>query len=561
MRATNGRLVKVATCFEDQAPSLADLNDDDLLARRTELSGEMATLSAIDTADLTDEQVDRMEEIGASLTAIRVESARRVVASATAPEEPVAPEAAPEAADEEDEEDEVEVGSPATTPQPEALVAAAPRGPAPAARRSGPVSEPPATAKANRMIPFTAAADVPGHPAGATLDIAKVAEAFVKKASSLPKMSGRSRFSNSYGIAQITKEFDPRAIVAGNDAEEVLKFVSNEKNTPKGSLVASGGWCAPSETLYELAAENETTEGLYSLPEVLAARGGFNTTLGPDFADIFTDTGFCFTEGQDIAGDYNPESPGNQGKPCFKVECPDFTETRLDVCGLCISAGYLQNRAYPELTQRTIRGALVAHQHRMAGRVLADVIAGSTEIDSANLDLNPGAVAPVLEALELQILDMRYRVRMGVNRSMEVIAPIWAKGLLRADLSRRLGVDMLSVPDARLNAWFAERGANVQWVYNFDDLSGSGFNQWPDTIRFVVYPAGTWIRASSDVIDLGVIHDSTQFAFNNFTALFTEEGWAVIKRGFDSRVVSVRVCASGVTGAGANLVCSDESPA
>jgi hypothetical protein len=56
------------------------------------------------------------------------------------------------------------------------------------------------------------------------------------------------------------------------------------------------------------------------------------------------------------------------------------------------------------------------------------------------------------------------------------------------------------------------------------------------------------------------VHDSRQFEYNNFTALFTEEGWAVIKRNHDSRVVTVPVCASGVTAAGADLCNVVESP-
>lgn len=548
MRATPGRLVKVATCFEDQAPSLADLSDDELGARRAELATELDSLTAIDNAELTDEQIDRMEELAASLPVLRAETVRRAAAAAVAELEPEV----------EVETEEVEAEEEA--PVVEALVAAAP---APvAASRPQRVTKAPVV-KAPNSLPLFAAADVPGLTAGSEIDMAKLSEAFVRRATSLPKMGQRpGKFSNSYSIAQIKKDFDPRAIVRGNDdAEAALDFVTSEKNTKKGSLVASGGWCAPSETLYNLAAELETTEGLYSLPEILAARGGFNTTLGPDFASLYADTGFCFTEGQDAAGDYNAEESGAQGKPCFKVECPDFTEVRLDVCGVCISAGYLQNRAYPELTGRTIRGALVAHQHRLASRILSDVIAGSDGVDAANLDPNPGAVAPLLDAIELQVWDMRYRHRMSPNRTLEAVFPLWVRGLLRADLSRRLGVDLISVPDARINAWFAERGIAPQFIYNFDDLGGVGANTWPNVVRFLLYPAGTWVRASSDVIDLGVVHDSTQFAFNNYTALFTEEGWGVLKRWHESRIVSVDVCPSGVTGAGANLVCSDESPA
>lgn len=539
MRATKGRLIQVATCFEDQAPSLADLTDDEFNARRDELNGEWATLSAIDNADLTDEQIDRMEELGALLTTLRVDSARRVALAAVAPvEAPVVVEDAPEA-----------------------LVAAAPApvtaGPAPVASAPAPVVAAPLSAAKPRLM-FTASSDVKGVSAGSDLDIAKLSQLMVAKATSLPRTRPTKR--NEYTLATITKQFDPRAIVTGSNAEEAIRFATNEANTPKGSLVASGGWCAPSENLYALAAQLSTTEGIYSLPEILVARGGINSTLGPQFADLYADTGFCFTEAQDIAGDYDPTTGGVQPKPCFKVECPDFAEVRLDVCGVCISAGYLQNKAYPEMTERTISEALVAHQHRLASRILADVIAGSDATVAPSANINPGAVAPLLEAIELQVWDVRYRHRMSPSRTLEAVFPLWVKGLLRADLSRRLGVDLLSVPDSRLSAWFSERGVSAQFIYNFDDLGGpGGIESYPETVRFVLYPAGTWVRGSSDVIDLGVVHDSTQFAFNNYTALFTEEGWLVLKRGHESRVVTVPVCASGATGAGVDL-CAIESP-
>lgn len=540
MRATYGRLVQVATCFEDQAPSLADLTDDELSAHRDELAAEFAGLNEIDNAELTDEQVDRIEALGALMTATRAESARRVAAAALVEDTP------------EVVEDEAPEALVAATPAP------APR-PAPVAARPRQIVEAPEAPEDGR-IPIYAAADVSGYAAGAPMSLEDISSAIVRRATSLPKLGARAgKFSNRYGVGLIRKEFAPQAIVSGNDAEEAIKFVTDERNTPKGSLVASGGWCAPSETLYDLC-ELETAEGLYSLPEIMAARGGFNSTIGPDFADLFSDTGFCFTEAQDIAGDYDPESPGNQGKPCFKVECPEFTEMRLDVCGVCISAGYLQNRAYPELTARTVRGALVAHQHRLASRILADVIADSDAITiPAPSQGDGGATAPLLDAIELQVWDMRYRNRLSPNRTLEAVFPLWVKGLVRADLSRRLGVDLISVNDARINAWFAERGISAQFIYNFDDLGGiAAAVQWPSEVRFVLYVAGTWVRASSDVIDLGVVHDSSQFAFNNYTALFSEEGWGVLKRCHDSRIISVPVCASGATAAGVNL-CDVES--
>jgi hypothetical protein len=47
-----------------------------------------------------------------------------------------------------------------------------------------------------------------------------------------------------------------------------------------------------------------------------------------------------------------------------------------------------------------------------------------------------------------------------------------------------------------------------------------------------------------DVISLDAIFDSALLYQNDFTALFTEEGWLLAKRGHDSREVTVPICAT-----------------
>lgn len=315
--------------------------------------------------------------------------------------------------------------------------------------------------------------------------------------------------------------------------------------------------CAPSETLYDFC-EMESNAGLVSFPEIQAMRGGFFHTMGPTFSDLFTDVGFCFTEAQDIAGDYDPDVAGNQPKPCFTVGCPEFEETRLDVCGVCVRAGYLLSRAYPEMVDRTVRGILVGHRHRVASRLIATAVANSDLVSMPIVDANPGAISPILEALEMQALSINYAHRRDPNAPVEIIAPLWFHALVRADASRRPGVDLISLSNERINAWLRERGIMAQFVYNWQDLA-SPVSAWPDSIQILMYPAGTWVKATSGVIDLGVVHDSTLMAQNNYSAAFSEEGLALLKRCPESRRIVIPVCASGIVGQTALNGCS-ESP-
>lgn len=377
---------------------------------------------------------------------------------------------------------------------------------------------------------------------------------FNRPAFDAAQRSGR-RLRQQFSIATIRKPIPANLMVNSSDVmhvEEVIANARNEKNLPGGSLVASGGWCAPSETLYDLY-EAESRDGIFSLPEIGIARGGINRTLGPDFASIYAATGWGYTEAEDIAGDYDGEGGGS--KPCYHVECTDFEDIRLQLQGLCLTAGLLQVRGYPELIARVTRGALVAHDHKMASIILNAVQAGSTAV------LMPGpqqgAIAPVLNAMELQSEHMRYVNRMGRGATIEVVAPYWIRGVIRNDLARRAGVDLISVPDSRINAWFTERGIVPQYVYNFQDLTGTAGTvlQWPSKVTFLMYPAGAWVRGTSDIITLDTLYDSTLLGTNDYTALYSEEGWLVVKMAHDSRAITVPICPDGAAAAGVDFMC------
>lgn len=322
--------------------------------------------------------------------------------------------------------------------------------------------------------------------------------------------------------------------------DAVLDRATDETQLPGGSLTASGGWCAPSETVYELVNEVESRDGLLSIPEVGVQRGGLSFTQGISFAELYqsvAQNGIYFDEATDESGNY---SGPNGTKPCIDVPCPTFDEYRLDVSGLCVTAGILASRGYPEALARTLRGLMVAHDHIMNGRVIQEIANGSTQVTMPTTQV--GATSPLLDAIELQVEHYKYTRRMSRGTSLEAVFPYWVRGVIRHDLSRRQGVEMLVVTDQQINQWFSELDVNPQFVYNWqpiDDTSASQFTTWPTSMTFLLYASGTWIKGVSDIISLDTVYDSQQLGENNFTALFTEEGFFVAQRGQDSRAVTV----------------------
>jgi hypothetical protein len=169
----------------------------------------------------------------------------------------------------------------------------------------------------------------------------------------------------------------------------------------------------------------------------------------------------------------------------------------------------------------------------------------------------------------MAIVDIKYRLRMARNATMEVVLPYWVRAQFRADLSRRTvgDLDLLAVSDAQIDAWFAQRGANVQFVYDWQDAFTTtpqtgqpGFattpvSILPATTQFLVYPSGTWVKAVQDVITLNAIYDTTNLPTNTMTQLFAEDGWAMLQMCPVSRVYTVPTCPSGSTTAPSAVDC------
>jgi len=585
-------VVSLATAYDDATtddtiefhmPEDLAVLDDAALAEA--LDTARAAFDALDSDEVTPDIVETMTQLADAAEALRDEQARREAEAAEArakadelrqrisgsPEDDES-DAEPEAAAD-DEAPIAEVTDEAIAEvieQETAVVASSDEQPKRqplsitlSGARSRRAPEP--VVEAPKGLSLVAAADLPGIASGSTITPNQAAEAFIAKSRGInvdamrrSAASGK-RSVQSFQLGSVIKEFpEELRVTRGSDADAILKLAADSSRLPGGSLVASGaGWCSPSEVLYELAEAAETTDGMFSLPEVQVDRGGLRHTLGADFSSVFSEDAisWSFTEDEVEAGDY--DGYGGGSKPCFFVECADFVEDRLDVAGVCIRAGLLTNNAYPELIENIVRKSLVAHEFKQARRKLARIAAGSTAVTMPG---NPsGATSPTLDAIELQVEDYKQRHRIGRGRSLEAIFPHWVRGAIRADLARRAGVMLTNVSDADIVAHLATRGVNAQFVYELDDLTGPAADRtaFPDQFKFLLYLEGTWIGGTTAVINLESVFDSALVEQNIYTQLFTEEGWLVAKRFHDSRVVTVPICVDGMTRFGFEAVTTD----
>lgn len=535
---------------------LTALSGEDLAAALAEAREEAREVNAIADDEFTDENLERLEALSAFIEAgdaaetkatadAAAVAERRANARAKAAEvtdTTAADEAAAAAAAAEAEavaEAEAAAKAAADAEAGKELVAAGrKRGVVAKAATGAPTPKVPERARPT----LTAAADVPGFATGSVLkDLDDVAEGFIARFSAMPRGKVGS-VQNRYGVAHILKpRSDGLTMENFRSLQDLLQAASVEERLPGGSLTAAGGWCAPSETVYDLCTI-ESTDGLWDLPEVQVNRGGLNFTKGPSFEDFYAYAATAFqTEAEAEAGTL---------KVCIPVECPPFEDVRLDAAYACVSAGILTNAAYPELIRRYIEGTLIAQRHAVSARM----IAAAEAITGAAIpipDVWANALS-VLHALELVAEGERDRFRMSRSATLEVLLPFWVRPALRADLANRTGVDLTNVTDAMLDAHFTNRGMRVQWLYNYQSIAVTGdtvATDYPDTLEAIMYPAGTFVMLTDDVIRLDAVYDSVGLSTNTYTAIFVEEGVALANVCHDPRRISIAFDVTGLTAA------------
>lgn len=502
-------------------------------------------------AELTDEQLADLTSLGTAVQTVRAEQeTRRVAAEARAQEvatarasldeavkagEKPADEAKAEKATEEtdpagksaDEDKPEEKTAPEETApviEKEAVTAAA-RKPAPARASSvvagGGKTDAPAAAAGRKPLSITASADT-GYAAGSTLEsLYDLAKAFENRARTF---GAGGTHGQKLSVGAVRKmEADYRFRDTNPEFEDHMALVAaatDPRNLPGGSLVAAGGWCAPSVTDYEFGEKLETVDGVLSIPEVGITRGGINLTKGPDFSAFYADSNSWFkqTETQAIA---------KTVKPFFTIACPPFTETRLDVIGWAAKSDILTEVGYPELIQRYLEMALVAHAHRLNADTINRILAlagaaivmpgiGSNTIDSLN-------------ALEFQSSKLRAKYRMAHDAVIEGFAPMFLREVFRADLAYREDKDLISVSNAEIDTFLVKRQIALQFVYDWQDLAQNA-TDYPATADVVLYPAGTYFRGTQDVIKLDAIYDSVGLSTNTYVAGFFEEATLVASK-------------------------------
>lgn len=420
--------------------------------------------------------------------------------------------------------------------------------------------------QAARPVTITAAADVPGFATGSSLDgMEQVAKALMNRvkgfapfnaqaARAINSQTGGAPALSKFGVASFGINFDAsqnplkmadeygavKAALKRREESIVASMAAAKSGKDADPTLTAAGWCAPSENVYSFIADY-VVDGLWTVPEVNAPRGGLNITTGPERSsqgDALDDFGFTQTEAQAEAG---------QEKTCETIVCPDFTDHRLDAIGYCFKIPLLTQKAYPELVTDALRFANVLYAHKGNRRLINDLVALSTAVSFQGYG---ATFTDALEALSLIAVAERRRWNVGQNAIMEVKVPAFALEVFRADMSRRNGIAKDSVSDADIARHFADRRLAVEYGADWQEVSvESGALILPGEFDVLMYPSGTFVKAVEDVINLSAVYDAASLTINEYTGVFFEQGYMALKAGYGSSKITIPINTAGEQGA------------
>lgn len=410
-----------------------------------------------------------------------------------------------------------------------------------------------------KRLAITASVDIPGvaHGDGIT-SLSSLADVMQRRAKSTPITA--NGVGSEHLVATIRNEFshtvDERT--KPQEMEELFRFLRREEQgITAESLVAAGGWCAPSEIRYDFF-NIACSSGLIDLPTFGVSRGGIQFPVSPSLADALlapfgvefsnTSNPWLWSEADDIAA-----ATGSPTKPCVRVPCSNFDEERLECFGICLTAGNLADDAFPEATQNFLRLLMAAHDHAMNARLIARMVAESTFAGTIGAPTTDAAAPRIFNAAGLAAADYRERYGMCLNDVLEIVFPAWVREVLRADLAWKAGVELFEVTDAQIDGYFMARNVRVQWVDDWQVRGASQFGgstpllTWPTTVDFMIYAAGTFVHGNGLSLDLGVVRDSVLNETNDHTAAWSEECHLIAKVGHESRRYTVPFNVNGST--------------
>ena len=294
--------------------------------------------------------------------------------------------------------------------------------------------------------------------------------------------------------------------------------VAGERGTmSQEALTASGGICAPSTPFYGQVNFGTEAEPVWdSLPVFNATRGGVNVPESTTIGDITTAIS-SISEADDAAGGTFAT------KSCQTLECPDYTETFVQIFAHCREYGNLNARTWPEKIAHENAITMQALSRTAEDFMLERIKALSINVTNGVETL--GALIYLVDAIVKSKFGIAGRLRMPANARFRALLPSYALDLLLLDTVQTQFDRYRSRGD--IDAYL--RSVGIDPIYYIDGNFAAGDDQLPDaaqtaaaidgfpnTVQWAIFPDGAFLGIDSGSLELGIVRDSTLNSTNDF---------------------------------------------
>ena len=569
------------TGYQDKLANIAQLSNDELAGLETEIVAAFEQADGSDDLDGMSSAADALDQVQAEAQSRGIDvsdpdadgdddaslepganpdAAMDIAAAATTEETPVAEvtEPAPDVPVETAGEQPVEADAtpagdePAVTPEndPETAdttVTAENEEEAKVDTPSVPEDRQPLATPVAASNVVVAGADVPHVSAGSPFESrAQFTQALMDKVQALRGAEGRGEHALVASV-RATDPDDSRVLVAGDmagNAEKIAEVIGRD-NAHVKALVASGGYCAPLESRYDVFGIGTTDRPVKgALPGFRAQRGGIRFITPPSLAGVTGSTG-VWTAATDT-------TPGGATKNKLIVACGAEQTVSISAITLEMQFGNFMARAYPEMVERNTELGLIAQARLAETTLLASMGTLSTAVTSLAV---LGTARDLLVTVARASAAYRARHRLAADSPLQAIIPAWVRDAMREDIAWSLSPttnDVLGESDGTIEGYLAARNIDVAW--HLDDTSfftaqaAGAVPDFPGTIVWYLFAPGTFLFLDGGTLDIGVVRDSTLVGTNDYIQ-FTENFEAVAKVGLESLKVTSTTKILGKTSA------------
>ena len=338
---------------------------------------------------------------------------------------------------------------------------------------------------------------------------------------------GKYRFGGpEHKIAHADFEFPEDRVLDGNlDANmdkirkvlpETTLFLGRPGGHGGEALVASGGLCAPPTPFYTMPNFGTDAEPVWdALPVFRAARGGVNVPAATYIADITSAISSISEANDALGGTFATKS-------CQDLDCPDYTETLVQILAHCREYGNLNARAWPEK---------IAHENALTMQALArtteEFMLNRIKALSVNVTNGAetlGALIYLVEGITQAMWGIRGRLRMPLGARFRALLPAVTLDLLVLDAVQ----NQFDRYKTRGDVDSYLRSVGIDPVYYLDtpttgttqlpdaSQTAAAIDSFPDNIQWAIYPEGAFLGIDSGTLELGIVRDSTLNSTNDF---------------------------------------------